>query len=156
MLFFAEGYVPNPTYKSTTTLVSTNIENPYDVPDYSKDVPNPLYASSSTSATLPLNGAVHGKTAPSNENYKRHSAIELNNNSVHFTQQHDDNVYTYDPTEEEANITKDGMYSEVVDHDMKRAAPPEPAQPVENVYDYIPGDMDPSVVYEKLPPQIPL
>lgn len=154
----AEGDVPNPTYKSTTTLVSTNNEqqnfNPYDVPDYSRDVPNPLYASSGTTTTLPFNGTVQGKTVSSSEDLKRHSAVALNTNSAHFTRQYDDNVYTHDPTVDEEDITKDSMYSEVVD-DMKRAAPPEP-QPVENVYDYIPGDMDPSVVYEKLPPQMPL
>ena len=155
-LFCTEGYVPNPTYKSTTTLVSTNKDenfNPYDVPDYSKDVPNPLYASSGPDTTLPPNGAVQGKTS---EDCKQHSVVALSTNSAHFTQQYDDNVYTYDPTEDEEDINKESMYSEVGDDDLKKTEAPPAVQPVENVYDYIPGDMDPSVVYEKLPPQMPL
>ena len=72
-------------------------------------------------------------------------------------------MYTYDPTEEDDEVQtettlkdhkQDGVYSEINENPFPQLA----TGSVENVYEPIPGDLDPSSssgIYEKLPPPLP-
>ena len=164
----------NPAYMSVSTLVSPastlQHSSHYDNPDYSRDIPNPMYATNFiTSPTPPApyakrNGNVNPYASLSGE-----EELHAKTSTGQY-----DNLYTFDPTEDDTQSdagSKLDPLQEAPYVTMKQSDPfprevsavenpyefsPKENASEENPYDSIPGDQDPASngIYEKLPPEI--